>query len=306
MKRVAGFIAVFILGLAAGVVLARLFPSTPPVPAAQIVQPPTGGPNAALLWWRYGEMIDEALERGVGEESEAAAPSPDRASLLVEHQPAIEGMLRAGAVANCDFNIEYDVGMERLEMPHLGRARSIARVLAMDARRLLAEGDVAGATDRIVALVQLSRHLRSDRTLIGALVVTAIATLACDEIDRIGALDAEQRMRLSKALAFVEEEDPLGFRSALAGEKRIALASEVFETGGAAGFLFRASADEVASIFDEAIEAWDAEDAGARLGALEARADGMAGMFVPSLVRAKQAEEMAVGRLAEVRGRLEE
>jgi hypothetical protein len=300
----------FLAGLVAGIVVVRLAPARPVTPPAPIIQPPTGGPNAALLYWRYGT----ALSRGLVDDARAAygdvqPPQANLDSLLIDEQHTIEGLMRAAAIKHCDFNLEYDVGFERFEMSHGDVVRDAARVLALDTRRLAGNSDLEGATDRIEAILRLSRHLKSDRILIGSLLVGAVAASAADEIERIGVdqFNRRQKARLLTAITLIDDDDPIGFKAALAGEKRIALASELLE--GSTGIIFGATARNLSARFDAAIEAWDKEDAVKRLTEMDAKSDqgflNLSGMFMPSLARAKQAETQILTRLRTLETKLQ-
>lgn len=300
--------ALLVLGVLVGFVVGRAVPSDPPAPPAPIVQPPTGGPNAALLYWRYASIISDELAQAAADQRKSAEP-PGRSldPLFAEDEAAIAGLLRAAQMEHCDFNIEYGVGMENLQLPHHKLLRGAASVLAVDARRLAATGDIDGSVGRIRALLRMADHLRSDRVLIGSMTVTGIASLALDEIERLGParLDEAHRRSLLEAMAFAGGDDPLGFKAALEGEKQLAISSGVFDAAGAVGPLLGISPGGVARVFDQAAEAWDREDAAERLAEIQDRSkrsrNRMAAIMMPALANAKRSEQQLLERLHEVR-----
>jgi hypothetical protein len=304
MNRVLNAAALLILGLISGVIIARIFPTQPRIAPAPIIQPPTGGPNAALLYWRYASIIPSALARAAADERKAVEnPSPNLTTLLVDHQDVVAGLIRAAAIEHCDFNLEYDSGIEHFQLSHVDIVRDAAGVLALDARRLAAAGDTTGAVDRIEALLRMGAHMRSDRVLIASILAGMVTATACDEIDRLDLqnVNEPERARLLAAIAFMHDEDPIGYKAALAGEKRVALSSDVFAGQGMRGLVLSGSARTISDIFDDAISVWDDEDALTKLDEIQKRAErdwtGVAGIAIPSFTGPKKAEQQILDRL---------
>src|SRR5436190_1981942 len=63
-------------------------------------------------------------------------------------------LLEASRLRKCDFELAVEKGMMVL-MPHLGKMRNAVRLLRVDARRHLLDGDAAGAAERIAAIVRI-------------------------------------------------------------------------------------------------------------------------------------------------------
>jgi hypothetical protein len=70
-------------------------------------------------------------------------------------------------------------------LPQLGTARSVARLLAADARYAAEDGDAALALDRATAIFALSRQLGREPFLIGRLVALAVHGLGLSVVDEI-------------------------------------------------------------------------------------------------------------------------
>lgn len=172
--------------------------------------------NAALLYWQfYAQRNGSSL--GSLEFSDDPAWVPDEASskTLAESQDAIGILLRATSQETCDWGVEYERGIDTI-MQHVGMSKAAARTLRADARRLAVAGDMAGATERVVAAFKLSKHLHhQDAICLERTVALAIAFLATNETewllkrDGLGAEDSERLFLAMNELTSTP--DPFGF-----------------------------------------------------------------------------------------------
>lgn len=184
--------------------------------------------NAAPIYWRaihlysnsaelkdadWSSMLTSDDESGyelTGSEREQIA----KAGLMIEM------VLRASRVEACNWEVDYDLGIEAI-LPHLGPIRMMARLLAIDVRRCVMEGDLDGAVERLGAMHALARHLRSDGVLISGLVSCAIVSMASDQTSQFLArvdLTSEQRGVLLASLDAHDESDPFGVRASVLNE----------------------------------------------------------------------------------------
>ena len=99
--------------------------------------------NAALYYWRALYSLDRDFQRQTGDllqhdRTADWAPPESTVAKLKENRDFITQLLQASRIDKCDFGIAYDEGFMAL-LPHVGPLRSGARILAMDAHRLMAE-----------------------------------------------------------------------------------------------------------------------------------------------------------------------
>ncbi len=172
------------------------------------------------------DAVDAADLSAVGLESDPAK-QPDAykaaADQVRNRQGAVNRFLAATRLQKCDFEIAYEAGFNAL-LSHLGFMRKTARVLRVDARRMLIEGHPDEAAERVAGIYRLSRQMKSDDTLISTLVSIAIAGLGNSESEvlvKSGKLTATGRENILQAIASFGQSDPFGVKEAVVGERII-------------------------------------------------------------------------------------
>jgi hypothetical protein len=164
-------------------------------------------------------------------------PSPALARSLESQQPAIKKLLEASRIERCDFATNYSAFPD-LQLPHLTKLRTSARLLSADAVRALLAGDPDAAADRVAAMYAISNHAIDNHTEISALFSAGISRLADDAVTRLcagaqpvpdatptsTALTPTARQRLLRANTGHDPADPFGYKRCLAGEKQLWLA----------------------------------------------------------------------------------
>lgn len=185
--------------------------------------------NAALRYWRAWWLIgDETLNQI--SHSEYGVYAPDRkqgpeqgsslttAELLAGHASAIQLLIEAASMPRCDFGIDYHKGVDAL-LPNLAPMRRSVQLLALDAERLMSEGDVDAAVTRMVAAIQISQHAAVDRTLINSLVSMACFSLSSELINaHKKLLDENHRRMIAHALTRFSPDDPFHAIGAIRSE----------------------------------------------------------------------------------------
>jgi hypothetical protein len=81
----------------------------------------------------------------------------------------------------CDWGLDYRDGA-KMYLPHLIRARQLARLAALDARRSLEARQYDRAGDDAFGMAMLARHVGKDYTLVSMLVSYAIEGMAVDVV----------------------------------------------------------------------------------------------------------------------------
>ncbi len=289
--------------------------------------------NAALRYWRAWSLMTPELRDAVNNAAKptgGAAEIPEAvASQIGDAEGLVNSLLRAANMPECDFGIDYDLGINAL-LPHLGPLRTSARLLALDADLHLNEHDHAAAAERIAAIYAMAAHLGQERTLISALVSVAVFTTA-DEVairaEKQGVFrDPAARRTVREALNRLDPQDPFNVLGGLGGERDIYLTwmQEQYkgERGGARlidelGPFAEENTDQTRSAveirdaesldvyfvllrayYDQVFEAWLKDDAADRLRELEGNVKKgefgpLAVMFAPALSRANAQDRRA-------------
>jgi hypothetical protein len=116
------------------------------------------------------------------------------APLLDECRPLLAQLEVAAALPAADFGFDPQTVTLGTLLPDLAPLRSIARVAALDAQRLAAAGDRAGAIERIVAIDRMADHLADTPSFMHLLVAMAIRSLATATMAAISAdVDVDDR-----------------------------------------------------------------------------------------------------------------
>lgn len=174
------------------------------------------------------------LERFTPEEMElieayrsggAVAPSPEVRALINRAAPIIDNVLRASSRGYSDFGLDYSQGFDMI-LPHLGKMRSIARLMQADSMMRLGDGDGAGAAERIAAMYRLADHTGDDHILISSLVSRAIFEVADTSAQMgfdHGAFDPASAMVLLRSARAFDQDDPFQSIEALAMEQTLCM-----------------------------------------------------------------------------------
>src|SRR3954454_1595797 len=137
--------------------------------------------NAALQYWQGFAMmspLDPKQEKLL--DSWAEAPLDESVNKLLEQTHASMMFLNRGAQRQqCDWGVDYRDGMSML-LPHLGKARSLARLAALDARLAFETKQGDRAREDAFGMVALARHAGRDHTFVSALVCYAIEGMTVD------------------------------------------------------------------------------------------------------------------------------
>lgn len=165
------------------------------------------------------ELI-EAYRSGGG-----VAPSPEVRALINRAAPIIDNALRASSQGYSGFGLDYSQGFDML-LPHLGKMRSIARLMQADSMMRLGDGDGAGAAERIAAMYRLADHTGDDHILISSLVSRAIFEVADTSAQMgfdHGAFDPATAMVLLRSARAFDQDDPFQSIEALAMEQTLCM-----------------------------------------------------------------------------------
>ncbi|HZL90664.1 MAG TPA: hypothetical protein VFB96_20010 [Pirellulaceae bacterium] len=154
-----------------------------PLAQAQIPDsdPHTAG-NAALQYWQAFALmptLDKEQEELVGKWTTVSLDDPQVMKLVENSRTSLMFLHRGAAMANCEWGLKYDDGMGML-MPHMSRARDLARLAALRGRYEFERGNWKVGRNDAQAIVTLGRHVGREPVLIARLVGLLIEDLAID------------------------------------------------------------------------------------------------------------------------------
>jgi hypothetical protein len=153
--------------------------------------------NAALRYWPAFHFLpsgdpnqDQILENW------RTAPIDAGAAKLLDASTNSLRYLHDGAKQQrCDWGLDYEQGFELL-LPHLQKARTLARLAALHARQRVEKGQTAEAADELADTLTLGRHAAPEGITIAVLVRYAIEGIAietaADQLPRLKPADLDR------------------------------------------------------------------------------------------------------------------
>lgn len=167
--------------------------------AAEKAPGPKLSPNAALVYWQAFALLPDvdAKARSPLDYWKEAKIDDKTRKLLKQADSALRLLHKAAAMDACDWGVDWSDGPETL-LPHLGKARRLAKLAMLRGRVSLADGKTDAALADIAAALRLSRHVGGNGVLIQLLVQFAIEQDALDMLgDHLPKLTAAQKKALA-------------------------------------------------------------------------------------------------------------
>jgi hypothetical protein len=140
--------------------------------------------NAALQYWQaFSQMpaLDKDQEKLLSEYSSVSLNDPAVNKLLDASQTSLMYLHRGAALPSCDWGLDYNDGISML-MPHLVKARDLARLAALDARRAFEHGNWKAGRRDMTSTMVLARHVGRDPVMIGLLVRLGLEGMVVDSV----------------------------------------------------------------------------------------------------------------------------
>jgi hypothetical protein len=137
--------------------------------------------NAALQYWQASATMP-ALDAKQEKLLENWAETPlgvATSKLLDQSQTSLKFLRRAARLQNCDWGLDYSEGIS-MHLPHLAKARTLARLAALDARRALATGNTEVAGEDMFSILAMAHQVGRDYTLVSMLVCYAMEGMVVD------------------------------------------------------------------------------------------------------------------------------
>ena len=149
--------------------------------AQSAVQFPPVSENAALQYWQaFATMPALDAEQEKLLQNWDTAPLDESVNkLLDESQTSLMFLHRGAQLRECDWGLDYRDGA-KMYLPHLIRARTLARLAALDSRRAFEAKDFDRGHDDAFGMITLARHVGKDYTLVSMLVCFAIEGMTVD------------------------------------------------------------------------------------------------------------------------------
>jgi tetratricopeptide (TPR) repeat protein len=148
--------------------------------------------NAGLIYWQaFATLppIDDKLEQELRDWR--TLDITNVAANLHEVEMSMAFLHRAAELTGCDWGIDWSDGGGTL-LPHLSKARALARIACLRGRIYMANGRVRDAIDDYCAAMALARHT-GDAAVLGKLVHVSIESDAIDGLsDHLARLSRDE------------------------------------------------------------------------------------------------------------------
>jgi hypothetical protein len=138
--------------------------------------------NAALQYWQaFSQLptLSKEQEKLLAELQTASIDDPAVNKLLDVSQQSLMFLHRGAQLKKCEWGLDYNDGISML-MPHLGKARELGRLAALDAKRAFEQGNWKAGRRDLISMMTLARHASEDPVIIGVLVRVAMDGIAVD------------------------------------------------------------------------------------------------------------------------------
>jgi hypothetical protein len=149
---------------------------------AQVVPPQLASDsNAALQYWlafsQLPDLNDE--QEQLLEHWDTAALDDTALHLLEASRTSLMYLHRGAALPLCNWGLDYRDG-PKLLLPHLAKARTLARLAALHGRHEFEEGRAESGLADAIAMLALARHVERDPIMVSLLVGYSIESAGID------------------------------------------------------------------------------------------------------------------------------
>ena len=163
-------------------------------------------PNAALVYWQAFAVMptltdDERKAFEAAVKDPRSKVTPELEPVVSRFKSSLKEMHRGTKVTACDWQLDYSEG-PHLMLPHLQKARELARAAILRARLRFATGEVDAAIDDVMATLIMGRHCGREPLMIGVLVNFAIEKVSFDVLaEHLPMLSPKQLDGVTNAVA---------------------------------------------------------------------------------------------------------
>jgi len=167
----------------ASAALAPIRAQPAPTPAAAASVTDATDRNAALQYWQaFAELpVPDDAQRKVISTWETAPLDVTADKLLQSAGDSLKQLHRGSACDRCDWGLNKQDSFA-MRLPHLVKARDLARLACLRARQRLTTGQTAAAVEDIADTIVLARRTGADDILIGIMVQASIERMAINAV----------------------------------------------------------------------------------------------------------------------------
>jgi hypothetical protein len=172
--------------------------------------------NAAVQYWQaFAQMptLDKDQEKILAEWNTVSLDDPAVQKLLAASHSSVMYLQRGAKLPRCDWGLDYNDGVSLL-LPHLNKARDLARLAMLHGRNNFEHGNMKGARVIATSIMTLGRHVRRDPIMISVLVGYVIEGMAIDlsapYIPELKANYAQARTMLETLPSATRVQDTIG------------------------------------------------------------------------------------------------
>ena len=180
--------------------------------------------NAALAYWQAFVLLPKLEGKLMAARDEALKGGPVDAELakMVDAQDgAFDQFHRGAKMSECVWGLDVEAGVE-MQLPHLSRAREMAKFACLRARIRWEQDRPSDAVDDVTATMAMARDCGRDGLVISLLVQYAIEEMAIQVASRqLTSLPADDLATLSRRLDALRESKTMG--DAMRTEKALLL-----------------------------------------------------------------------------------
>jgi hypothetical protein len=139
--------------------------------------------NAALQYWQAFALMPalDAQQEKLLDNRGKAPLDADALKLLDQSHASLKFLHRGAKLRECDWGLDYRDGAS-MHLPHLTKARTLARLAALETRRAFEAGQHDRASDMAFGMAALARQVGGDRTLVSMMVCYSIEEMTVDAL----------------------------------------------------------------------------------------------------------------------------
>jgi hypothetical protein len=167
----------------AAIVLA-LSARSAPADAPEAIAFPAVSNNAALQYWQAFAVLpalNDEQEKLLDNRATVSVNDAAVAKLLNDSHASLLFLTRAAKLRECDWGLDYNDGAS-MHLPHLYKARTLARIAALEARRAFEARQFDRAREMTFGMIAMARQCGIDRTLVSMLVCYMIEDMTVDAV----------------------------------------------------------------------------------------------------------------------------
>ena len=159
--------------------------------------------NAALRYWMaFAQMKDYPISREEAAKLDAVlagGPWDEQqfGALIEQNKEALDTMIRGTRLPYCDWGIETDLGPDA-PVAHLPKARALARLNVLYAKRLASMGDLDSAVQTLSAGIRFAQHLAQNVSFLGALTAKAALSTHLQEVKQLAETEHLSSIQLTR------------------------------------------------------------------------------------------------------------